>query len=476
MSYFVGLEGKSEDEISDMLLVAPRLDASMMRVPEILELLFRGLHAPSAEVRRFVLRSLLKHMPVDQLPERLWLAGVALLGDSNLGVAQTAVSMTVTFATSDRLAVAEEILSRIETQSSECSLRVLQVAVEIIGQKKVSSSSASVHNRIVSALLRADEEGDTDPLFAVATLEQLATCASSAPEVVYSGTGLSVRAGKKIRTCIESRQESGGLLAAAWLRLLGSCVVAGGSDAFSTFLKDGPSGGMQWALRVVDEQTSKEISISEALLDGALVVLEGVVIGSEEGCTQMSALVMRKVLALASNPMEETRVKVRCLSFVADVLEALNSQPVKRHTTAPVPSVKLSADSKRKILSLVEETTGLVARLLSMAQQPLLEDQREAVYRVLTSLIRESPQWTFQTAPSLAAFITGKMGAQGLDISRDTLHWRFRMAQEAFNHGRDALIQMVGDERTIEVITYLRGGMYGSNNEAKADVADQFAN
>ncbi len=121
-------------------------------------------------------------------------------------------------------------------------------------------------------------------------------------------------------------------------------------------------------------------------------------------------------------------------------------------------------------IAAAPSAVGLGAKLLSLAQQPLLSEQRIAVFRVLALLIEKMPKWLHTTTPSVLPYVINRH----LDTEKDAVQWRYAMAQAFVAHGHPAALELLGAEQYDWLLRFLRAGVHGGDaTNAKADVAKQ---
>ena len=212
-------------------------------------------------------------------------------------------------------------------------------------------------------------------------------------------------------------------LSAALFRLASAVAVSGGDRAVEVLRTQG-------ILKLCDEALNHATDIPEAYLDGALSVLEGV------GHTNAGILhlcengLLNLVLSLTRAP--DVYVRIRSCHSLADLLEHLPAE-----NSAVTAYIEESESAK-----------GLIAKLLIMCQQPLLLEQRTAVFRLLSLFIRRMPVWAFKTS-SLFNYITTSP-----DNQEDAAKWRYSMAQEALSLGQERLATFLTENEVSRLVKF----------------------
>jgi hypothetical protein len=405
IAYFGELSSMdSENAIEDHLLITPKLDQTILAHPEVQALLARGLASPSVAIRSFCLTKALSKLVPTEFSDALWLSVVKLIRDEDVGVSQRAIALAALHAKPVRLNVPVESLESLLVESALGELRVLEFVVR----------SLSLHEELVSVpfVVRV-----LDRLFVLAVGDGIDVLTAFSALELISGNLVGCKWGQNI--CLNAKlierastkaETAESSVAPALLRFVGMLVAACGDRGLES-VQSGKA--LQLALAALDDPAR----IGEIYLDGCLCVVEGVAKSCDAG---RRWLCENKLLASVVDHVRsgDNYVRVRCSHCVADVLATLEFSN--------------SSETKEEVAKTIEETgqNVLVARLLHLASQPLLTEQRLAVFKLLTMLIKFMPNYAFKSCPTLFQFVTNRAG----DSEKDAIEWRFVMVQEAFAH------------------------------------------
>jgi len=184
-------------------------------------------------------------------------------------------------------------------------------------------------------------------------------------------------------------------------------------------------------------------------LDACLCLVEGVSKSCDSG---RRLLCENKLLAAIVDHVRsgDVYVRVRCSHALADVLSTLDGS--------------VGPEARVAVIQAVEQAGGevLVARLMHLASQPLLTEQRTAVFRLLAVLIKHLPEYSFKSCPTLFAFIINRSA----DPEKDALQWRYVMVQAAF-----AAKELFSAAQIGLLTKYLQQGAF--YKEHRADVKNE---
>ena len=188
--------------------------------------------------------------------------------------------------------------------------------------------------------------------------------------------------------------------------------------------------------------------VPETYLDGCLGLLEGVAKGSDAGRLDLcESGMLDNIIQLAREG--DAQMRVRGCHALAEVLETLSGA---------------AKAAKEKILAVVEASPALAAKVLALTSHPLLEQQRSAIFRLLSLFVREAAAWSF-TRSSLLSFIVSSA-----DTQKDSVMWRYSLAREALALGAAHLRSFLTQDEVDRLQAYASGE--GGKKEAKADVRD----
>lgn len=413
----------------------PALSARLLALPSVQELLLKGLLHSDAAVQGHVLRAIRRAVQEPrQVPDALWNAAVELVASPELDVAHTAMQVVLQFGHVERVQGALGLFKRIEANMEEVHrIRLLELMVQFAIVREEYLRLPVVRER-VDVIVRS-MENDGDLLAQLAILELVSSLLVSKPwtlQLVLQ-SGVVERAAKAVKAGTVDPHTS-----PSWIRFAGA-VARQGDEGFGVVSSAG------W-LDVVTDSIDRAGEVPESRLDSALTLLENIAIGSEAGCMAIVPL-LDGVLTLMRGG--DTYGRVRACHSMADLLEFARGE-------ALLPAILASKHAE-----------GLGAKLLSLAQQPLLSEQRVSVFRVLTLFIAKALRWTHQSTPSLFHYCINR----NLDTEKDAQQWRFAMAQAYLAGGNVVALEVLGQERYDLLTRFLRGGVYGRSWEAKPDVA-----
>jgi hypothetical protein len=134
------------------------LDEKTLAAPAVQELLVRGLHAPSKEVRLFVLKAVLRLASIsDGLFQHLF----RLVGDVEIDVGSRAVMCVVQFSSVSRLesAAVVEIVEALRQEDEVKQLRVMELLVNLVNVDELYAAVPIV-SRMVNTLLEMCQNQD----------------------------------------------------------------------------------------------------------------------------------------------------------------------------------------------------------------------------------------------------------------------------------------------------------------------------
>lgn len=466
LAYYGQMVGKSEDEVADVLLVGPKLSATLVSRPSVAALLRRGLsNEAGAVLQRHVLRELSRALALqpELLDEALWLSTVALLGAS-LDVAQPALDFVVQFGSVERLRsdATKSALERVAASDGLAELRVVEAIVRLASQSQ-SRMEAPVVTVFLQRLLQLLDS--TDLLAQLSAVELLTSYVVKQPWTLQFllGSGLHERAVAQVKGDAAAPNN------AALLRLAGA-IAAQSEDGFRAIER------AKW-LDIAVDALARPSEIPESRLDGSLSLLEGIARGSDAGRTRLLEL-LDPIVALVRGG--DTYARVRGCHCLGDILECCTVRLFVRATRFFVILAhrRLSPQdtpASARVLSGIASApsaVGLGAKLLSLAQQPLLSEQRVAVFRVLALLIEKLPKWLHSTTPSVLPYVINRH----LDTEKDAVHWRYAMAQAFVAHGHPAALELLGAEQFDWLLRFLRAGVHGGDTaNAKVDVFKEAA-
>jgi hypothetical protein len=423
-------------DIEDHLLITPKLDEATLSDPQVKQLLEAGLRSPSVAIRVFCLAKVLGKMAQADLSDALWLAALSLVGDESVEVSQRAVSF-VAFSSPDRLRLeaARTVLERLAATSPLVEMRVLDLAVKAVGKNCDLLEHIPVLDRLVDRAIALCATGD-DPLVRLGALElvggELVRCSWGMRRILESGLIGEAAAASAVPEADN---------AAALMRFVGGMAAAGGERALEAVLASA-------ALKTARTALNDPARVNEVFLDGCLCVLEGVGSGSDGGRLHLceSGLLEAVLDHVRSG---DVYVRIRSTHCVAEVVAGLSRAG---------PKAREAVHAKIR-----DKGQGLVAKLLHLASQPLLTEQRTAVFRLLHLLIREMSAWAFASNPSLLPFITNRSG----DTQKDAAEWRFAMVQQALAN-KD---QFATEAQAGLLTKYVREGPFYT--ESRADVKSE---
>ncbi len=421
-------------EIEDCLLVTPKLDGATLADPRVQQLIERGLQSPSVAIRTFCLSKALPRMSPNDLSDGMWLAVLSLVGDTDVDVSQRAVAFVLDAAPGRLvLPAAATVLEQLARHSPLLEMRVLDLAVRA-ATKQPDLAQVPIVGRLVDRALALCVSNE-DPLVCLSALELIAGVLAT------SAWGVSRILDEKLVEKTAARAEQNREHAAAMLRFIGAIAAAGGERALEAVRASA-------APELVRESLNEPSRVNEIFLDGCLCVLEGVARGSDGGRLHLcESGLLESVLDHVRSG--DVYVRIRSTHCVAEILTSLSS------------AGENAAETVRRTTQ--EKGAGLVAKLLHLASQPLLTDQRTAVFRLLHLLIREVTEWAFTSNPTLFNFITDRR----MDTQKDAIEWRFAMVQQAF-----AKKELFATEAQIgELTRYLRDGAYYA--PARTDVKSE---
>lgn len=443
VAFYQALVGATEDQVGDALLTGPRLTPALARRPAVVALLLRGLGAGvGPTLQRHLVRSLGHVLENDEnvpLPPEVWLGVVQLLGTNALDVAQPAAELVVRFGTQARLrGSCEAALVAAAQHDAVTRLRVLEVATRLAAKEAALLDVPAVRALLVQLVAVAQDP--SDPLTQLSALEVLSMHAVTQPWTlqVLLDAQLLARASEAVR-----RAGGAGIADGALLRLAAS-VAAQGEDGYRAVETTGWLDVSMNALHLASE-------VSEARLDGAISVVEGAARGCGAGRARVAPLV-DPLAALVRGG--ETVTRIRACHGLCALLEASSED-------ATIPTALAAAAAAQ----------GLGARLLSLAQQPLLTEQRSVVFALLAQLVLKMPEWVHRTTPSLLPYVMNR----NLDQEKEAVEWRYAIAK-AFvtSKGAAAAALLLGDESMRLLNSFLMQGPWGANaGKAKPDVGEQ---
>ncbi len=308
LAYYGQMVGKSEDEVDDLLLVGPKLSASLVGRPAIAALLRRGLSSEAGAVlQRHVLRVLSRVLAAqpDLLEEALWLSAVALLG-ARLDVAQPALDFVVQFGSVERLRsdATKIALERVAASDELAEMRVVEAMVRLASQSQ-SHMGAPVVTAFLQRLLQLLDSSDL--LAQLSAVELLTTHVVKQPwtRQFLLASGLHERAVAQVKSDAAAPNN------AALLRLAGS-IASQSEDGFRAIER------AHWIDIAVDALAHPS-EIPESRLDGALSLLEGLARGSEAGRARLLDL-LDPILGLVRGG--DTYARVRGCHCLGDILES----------------------------------------------------------------------------------------------------------------------------------------------------------
>ncbi len=416
--------------------MTPKLDEATLADAQVKQLVEAGLRSPSVAIRVFCLSKVLGKMAPADLSDALWLAALALVGDVSVDVSQRAVAFVVSGAPERlRQEAARGALEQLAASSPLIEMRVLDLAVRAAARSCELLEHAPAIVRLVDRAVVLCSAAE-DPLLRLSALElvggELVKCAWGMRRILDSG--LVARAAA---AAVAPEAEN----AAALLRFVGAVAAAGGERALEAVLASA-------ALRTAREALQDPARVNEIFLDGCLCVLEGVGSGSDGGRLHLceSGLLEAVLEHVRSG---DVYVRVRSTHCVAEVLAGLGRAG---------PPAREAVRAK-----IADKGEGLVAKLLHLAVQPLLAEQRTAVFRLLHLLIREMPAWAFGSNPSLLPYITNRSS----DTQKDAIEWRFAMVQQALAN-KD---QFATEAQAALLSKYAREGAFFM--EHRADVQSE---
>ncbi len=438
VSYFGELAAMdSEIAIEDHLLVTPKLDSALLGHPDVQALLARGLRSSSVAIRSFCLSKALTKIEASSFSDSLWLSVLELVRDEDVGVSQRAIALAAQHASVARLAGEPlQALDRLEQESVMGLLRVLELAMRaLVANKELAMVPYIV--RHLERLFSLSVDANVDLLTQMSALELVSG------ELIGCDWGRNaVLDASLIEKAVSRAQNSDISLSPALLRFVGLAVSACGDRGLEQLQKTA-------AIHMIASALDDPSRIPELMLDASLCVAEGICKSCDAGrlllCT--SRLLASVVDHVRSG---DVYVRIRSSHCVADVLATLDG---------PV-----GPEARTLVIKTIEEAGSnvLVAKLLHLASQPLLTEQRTAVFRLLSMLIKHLPDYSFHSCPTLFAFITNRSS----DPQKDALEWKYIMVQSAF-----ASKELFTDSQISILKTYLhQGALYKEHRaEVKSD-------